>query len=170
MLMRIITISGSTRPESSNTKLLSHLNTLSSDLDFHYSQLPKELPLFTSEAQEHLILPVIKAWRKELRDADGIIICMPEYIYNMPALIKNALEWVTASGELVGKKVLAMTFTPHEPRGEKALQSLLWTLQALDANIVASLALYQTEIFYSSEGRIKGEGTEVLQEALSLFI
>jgi len=168
--MKIVTISGSGRPESSNTKLLTHLSSLSSIIEFHHSLLPKELPLFTSESTESKVSPVIKAWRSELEEADGVIICIPEYIYNMPALIKNALEWITSSGELVGKKVLALTFTPNEPRGEKAMQSLLWSLQALDANIIASLELYQTEISYSPEGGIEGPGAEILSEALNLFV
>jgi len=168
--MKILTISGSARPESSNTRLLKSLKSLSSIHDFHHSQLPKKLPLFTSELADGKISPDVKAWQKELREAEGVIICIPEYIHNMPALIKNVLEWITSSGELVGKKVLAITFTPHAPRGEKAMQSLLWSLKALDANIIASLPLYQTEISYDENGEMTGDGVEVLQEALSLFL
>jgi len=168
--MKIITISGSARPDSSNTKLLLHLESLTSELSFHHSDTPKSLPLFTSEYQDSGVPQQVRVWRKELESADGIIICIPEYIYNLPALIKNALEWIASSGELVGKKVLAITFTPHEPRGEKAMQSLLWSLQALDANILASLPMYQTEISYAPDGQLTGEGVEVLKEALHLFI
>lgn len=168
--MNIITISGSARSDSSNTKLLQHLGSLSKELNFIHSNKPKSLPLFTSDFEDSEIPLQVKAWRNELDSADGIIICIPEYIYNMPALIKNALEWITSSGELVGKKVLAMTLTPHQPRGEKAMQSLLWSLQALDTNIIASLPLYQTEISYSGENKLTGEGAEILKEALSLFL
>ncbi len=168
--MNIYTISGSSRLESSNSRLLKNLASLSSELKFNHSLLPAKLPLFLPEIQDKLIPSVVKTWRKELEAADGVIICIPEYIHNMPALIKNALEWATASGELVGKKVLAMTFTPNEPRGEKAMQSLLWSLQALDANIIASLSLYQNEISYTEEGGITGDGAEVLKEALNLFV
>ena len=84
----------------------------------------------------------------------------------MPALIKNALEWITSSGELVGKKVLAITFTPNEPRGDKAMQSLLWSLQALDANIVAPAChCIKAEISYTSDGKLTGEGAEMLKRS-----
>lgn len=168
--MKILTISGSARGDSSNTRLLKHLYSLTTSAQFHFTQLPKQLPLFTADRSEDAIPSEVKAWRKELKDSDGVIICIPEYTYNMPAIIKNALEWVTASGELAGKKVLAITFTPHAPRGEKAMQSLLWSLQALDANILASLPLYQTEIAYSDDGELKGDGAEVLKEAIQLFL
>jgi len=168
--MNIVTISGSARPESSNKELLMHLSSLTSKLKFHHSTLLDDLPLFRYEPESNQLPKIVKEWRKEIEAADGVIICIPEYIHNMPALIKNALEWLASSGELVGKKVLAITLTPHSPRGEKAMQSLLWSLTALDANIIASLSLYKNEISYSSEDVIFGDGAEVLTEALNLFI
>jgi chromate reductase len=88
----------------------------------------------------------------------------------MPALIKNALEWVVSSGELVGKPVLAMTFTPKEPRGEKAMQSLTWSLQALDSRVVGQLALYQNEVKIKA-GKIVADvdNLEMLREAIDLL-
>ena len=166
--MKILTVSGSTREESSNTKLLLHLNQISSKLDFHFASLPKELPLFQAQLDTNPLPVNVTKWRNQLSNVEGVIICIPEYIHNIPALIKNALEWVTSSGELVGKRVLVITLTPHEPRGEKAMKSLIWSLQALDANVIASLPLYQSEISYASN-KIKGEGVEILTEALSLF-
>lgn len=167
--MKILMISGSAREESTNTKLLLHLKDLDTKLSFMLTDIPKDLPLFQSQLDVNPLPEAVVNWRRQLATCDGVVICIPEYIHNMPALIKNALEWIASSGELVGKKVLAMTFTPHEPRGEKAMQSLLWSLQALDANVVASLPLYQNEISYTSAGLLAGVGVEVLKEALLLF-
>ena len=167
--MEILTISGSARRESSNVKLLQHLSTLTDSLSLQYSDLPKKLPLFVDDPQR-VIPDVVVEWRNLLAQSDGVIICTPEYIYNQPALLKNALEWVTTSGELVGKKVLALTFTPNPPRGEKAMQSLIWSLQALDANIVAQLPVYQNEMEFNEQGvLLKGEQIELLKEAISLL-
>lgn len=168
--MEIIMFSGSSRPESSNAKLLKHLGRLTSDFEFHFSTIPNDLPLFKAEKDVNPLPEHVQEWRRQLSEADGVIICTPEYIFNIPALLKNALEWIASSGELVGKKVLAMTLTPNPPRGEKAMESLLWSLKALDANIVASLPLFQTEIAYSAQGELEGEGVEVLKEALKLFM
>jgi chromate reductase len=169
--MNILTVSGSTREESSNTKLLLHLDDveLSERFIFQLSSLPQNLPLFQAQLDANPLPGNVVKWRNQLSNSDGLVICIPEYIHNMPALIKNALEWVTSSGELAGKKVLAITLTPHEPRGEKAMQSLLWSLKALDANVIVSLPLYQSEISYVSN-EMKGEGVELLKEALSLFL
>ena len=109
-------------------------------------------------------------WKNALKNSDALIISTPEYIYNIPALIKNAFEWVTASGELHQKKVLAITFTPNELRGKKAMQSLLWSLQALDTQVVAQLPMYQNEIEFDEKNQfVMNEQIEMLKEAIYLL-
>ncbi len=168
--MKILTISGSTRSNSTNTRLLNSLPTLFPNHTFqHYSQI-NQLPLFQADADKHPWHTTILAWRAAIADADAVIISIPAYIHNLPALIKNALEWVTSSGELAQKRVLAITFTPHTPRGKKAMQSLLWSLQALNANVVVSLPLYQNEIEFDSNNHfIKNEAMDMLTEAINLL-
>ena len=38
--------------------------------------------------------PVVVKWRDKIRDADGFIICTPEYNHGYPAVLKNALDYV----------------------------------------------------------------------------
>jgi len=169
--MKILTISGSTRTDSANTRLLSALPTLFPQHTFQYYVQINQLPLFQAELDKYPWHTEVVDWRKAIADADAVIISIPEYIHNMPALIKNALEWVTSSGELAQKRTLAMTFTPHEPRGEKAMQSLLWSLQALDANVVVSLPLYQQEVEFDINGQlIENEAREMLIEAINILV
>ncbi|MFK7979483.1 MAG: NADPH-dependent FMN reductase [Saprospiraceae bacterium] len=169
--MKLLTISGSTRSESANTKLLKVLPSLFPKHSFqHYPQI-NQLPLFQADADKYPWHATIIAWRAAIAEADAVIISIPEYIYNMPALLKNALEWLTSSGELVQKRVLAITFTPYKPRGAKAMQSLLWSLQALDANVVVSLPLYQNEIDFDTTGNfIENEAVEMMKEAIHILI
>ena len=168
--MKILTISGSTRSLSANTKLLAALPLLVPNHTVErYSQLD-QLPIFKADADQHPWDTAVLDWRTAVATADAVIISIPEYIHNMPALIKNAFEWLTSSGELAQKRVLAITFTPHESRGEKAMQSLLWTLQALNANVVVSLPLYQNEIeFDTADNFIENEVLALLKEALVLL-
>lgn len=165
--MQILTISGSSRIESSNSKLLDHLNDLNTGHTFERTSSHFDLPIFRAELDSNPLPEIVRSWRSELAAADAVIICIPEYIYNMPAVIKNALEWITSSGELVNKKVIPITLTPNEPRGEKAMESLLWTLQALDAKVVVQLPLYKSQIEY--QPKINGEGAEMLLEAINLL-
>jgi NAD(P)H-dependent FMN reductase len=38
--------------------------------------------------------PVVVSWREKIREADGFIICTPEYNHGYPAVLKNALDYV----------------------------------------------------------------------------
>ena len=168
--MKILTISGSTRSASANTRLLAALPLLAPNHSFERYTKLDQLPIFKAESDQHPWDAAVLDWRKSVATADAVIISIPEYLHNMPALIKNGLEWLSSSGELAQKRVLAITFTPHEPRGEKAMQSLLWTLQALNANVVLSLPLYQNEVEFDADGKfIKNEAVEMLREATKIL-
>jgi len=167
--LKILSVSGSTRKESSNTKLLEAIHKHFGLKGNVYSGL-LELPLFDPAIDVHPWPSSILAWRTAVRDADAVIISTPVYLFNFPAVLKNALEWLTTSGELDGKPLLAITYTPYPPRGEKAMQSLLWSLTALNARVVASLPLYKTELEINDLGELKGDDSiELLEEALNLF-
>ena len=165
--MQILTISGSSRTVSSNSKLLDHLHDLKTGHTFERTKLHFDLPIFRAELDSNPLPNIVRSWRSKLSKADAVIICIPEYIYNMPAVIKNALEWIASSGELVNKRVVPMTLTPNEPRGEKAMQSLLWSLKALDANVVVQLPLYKSQLEYMPD--LNGEGADMIIEAINLL-
>lgn len=168
--MIIGTISGSSRVESRNIRLLETLSTIGSQHDFVRLAIIEQLPMFKVELDCHPLPPAVLAWREALTKVDALIICTPEYLHNLPALVKNALEWLVTSGELVGKPVLPITFTPNPPRGERTMQSLTWSLQALDAKIVTQLSLYQKDIVVNELGEIEeGEAVNWLKTAIELL-
>lgn len=168
--MQILTISGSSRPKSSNLRFLRSLAFLNGQYNFQYFNQIINLPLFIAENDRAPWPEEVIAWRNSVKEADAVIISTPEYIHNVPAVLKNALEWLTSSGEMMDKRVLPITFTPHPPRGEKAMQSLLWSLSALKANIVTQLPLYQSEIDFDETGNIVNEEiVEMIQEAILLL-
>ncbi|MFK7932132.1 MAG: NADPH-dependent FMN reductase [Saprospiraceae bacterium] len=137
--MKIITVSATNHPKAGNVRLLQAIALLATQHVFtHFSNLG-ELPLFTLAQAENQL---VKDWKTAVRDSDAVIFSTPEYLHNLPAALKSALEWLTTGGELAGKKVIAMTCTPHAPRGEQAMQSLLWSLNALDANVVVNFPVY----------------------------
>ena len=150
----IVAINGSANSESSN-KLL--LQTLSRSFK-HICSIELvdglwNLPLFSPQLLQAGIPEIVKALRVKVAMADTVIICTPEYLHNIPAALKNALEWMTESGELCEKPVLPITFTPAPPRGEYAMRSLVQSLQASKARIVADLPLYRNEMT-DKKGRI----------------
>ena len=53
-----------------------------------------EEPLPPGFAQDDYSNPQIITWRTKVREADGFIICSPEYNHGYPAILKNALDTV----------------------------------------------------------------------------
>ena len=166
--MNILTICGSTRKESQNAQLLKAIAALLPHHTFVHFELT-HIPLFHPDVYDLPLPDEITKWKKSVAIADAIIISTPEYLHNIPAVLKNALEWLTQSGELAHKAVLPITFTPHHPRGEKAMQSLLWSLLALESRVVTSLQLFHTDISIDGNLIAKGDGIELIKEAVGLL-
>ncbi len=143
-MKKVVTFSGSPRQSSSNSKLLHKISALRNDIDWQFTDLPSRLSLYFPQRNVSPWPNEVIEWRQLIKEADAIVISTPEYLHNLPANLKNALEWLTTSGKLMSKPVLPITFTPHPPRGEKAMKSLLWSLEALDVRVIASLDLYQS--------------------------
>ena len=53
-----------------------------------------EEPMPPGMAKDSYTNPVVVRWRDKIREADGFIICTPEYNHGYPAVLKNALDYV----------------------------------------------------------------------------
>ena len=135
----ILTVSGSARPGSSNESLLRALAQLHPEQSYQHYEHLGDLPLFIADRPPN---ERVEEWKARVRASDAVIFCTPEYLHNLPAALKNALEWLTTGGELANKPVVVLTATPHPPRGTRAMQSLLWTLEALNARVLTQLDVY----------------------------
>lgn len=168
--MLLHTISGSARSGSSNQRLLNALPMLLPNHEV-VSLNGERLPLFLDGQDQAPWSPMVLAWRAALQRSDALVISTPAYLHNVPAGLKNALEWVASSGELAGKRVLPITLTPYPPRGERAMQSLCWSLEALDARMITQLSLYHKDLVYDERGHLlPSEGQELLVAALELLM
>jgi chromate reductase, NAD(P)H dehydrogenase (quinone) len=163
--MNILTISGSSQKNSSNSLLLKKIPSLFPNHTFAHIDSLAEFPLFSVE-KEHSPPEIITCFEKRVQTADIVVICTPEYLHNIPAVLKNALEWTTRNGSFNEKKILPITYTPHPPRGKQAMESLVWSLQALNANIIAQLHLYKSELRVSESGF---DGANSVEEIKTIF-
>lgn len=156
--MNILTVSGSATSDSSNQQLLKSLPSIIKNHTFSHFEGLMDFPLFTTERNNDPA-ELVLSFKQNIRNSDLVVISFPEYVHNMPAVLKNALEWITSSGELDNKKVLVISFTPSAPRGERAMQSVVWSLQALNAKIIAQLPLYQSELKITKAGELEGDNS-----------
>jgi len=126
----IFAISGSLRANSSNAAVL---QTAAKYLDkkirfVHYKEL-HAIPPFDDSADPH---PVVKKFRKHLQNADGILICAPEYAFGVSGVLKNAIDWTVSSGEFADKPTALITAATG---GDKAHAAMEHTLKALSASV-----------------------------------
>lgn len=169
--MNILAISGSASEKGSNYYLLKAIADLFKE---HHSvsiyDSLSEFQLFTPGRLKEGVPENIRKFKEEALNADVILISTPEYTHNIPAVLKNMIEWCTHSGEFSEKKVLPITFTPQAPRGEYAMQSLLFSLNAIEANVIVQIPLYKTDVEITNELIILSEATkEVLVAAFDLL-
>jgi NAD(P)H-dependent FMN reductase len=134
--MRILAISGSLRAASSNTALLRAARTVApAAVEVVLYEGLGEIPPFNPDLDGEEPHPAVADWRARLREADAVVISSPEYAHGVPGVLKNALDWVVGSGELVDKPMAL--FNPS-PRSTYAQASLVETLTVMSARLVAA--------------------------------
>jgi len=136
-MSNLLAVSGSLRARSSNSALLAAAARLAPAAvrltPFHGLAA---LPPFNPDLDRDGAFAAVERWRTAVRAADGLLICTPEYAAGVPGALKNALDWLVSSGELLGKPVAVISASPTPLGGSKAHESLRLTLAMLDARIV----------------------------------
>jgi NAD(P)H-dependent FMN reductase len=138
MIKQILAISGSLRNTSSNTNVLKACAALAPD-DVKitlYEGLDK-LPYFSPELDGEGAIPAatVQDLREQLKKADAVIFCTPEYAFGVPGVLKNALDWIVSSGEFYDKPTAVISASPLATGGDKANASLVQTLTVMSAII-----------------------------------
>ena len=95
--LNVLVIIGSASSASSNSKLMEVFGELTSDelLLTIFDDLAV-LPHFDPQMSDSLPLPVDDLLGK-IATARAVIFCSPEYIFSIPARLKNLLEWCVST-------------------------------------------------------------------------
>ncbi|MDB5024698.1 MAG: azr 2 [Mucilaginibacter sp.] len=156
---RVFAISGSLRLGSSNHAILNALGKMmpSGTTYTIYNGL-RAIPAFDPGLDNDDPPAAVAAFRSQIAEADGIIICTPEYAYGVPGALKNALDWTVSSASFSGKPTALVTASTG---GENAHQALIKTLGAIDANLIkeATLLLSFIQSKMDGQGNISDEET-----------
>lgn len=134
--IKILGISGSLRVGSTNAVLLKEVASLAPDsVELTIYQYLGDLPHFSPERDTENVAESVTHLRALLAEADGVIICTPEYAFGVPGVLKNSLDWMVSSAQYNEKPVAAISASPLPSGGDKAMASLLLTLQALGTRV-----------------------------------
>ncbi len=137
----MLLISGSSRDGSTNTAVLRTAAAQApAEIDPVLLDGLGDLPLFNpdDDAEGVAVHPAVAAMRARVADADGILICTPEYAGALPAAMKNALEWTIGDAGTYGKPMAWINASgPAAPTGgADAHESLAKVLAYAGAEIV----------------------------------
>lgn len=135
-MIKILGVSGSLRSGSHNTGLLQAAEALvPAGVMLQRFDALGDLPLFNPDVDERGAPAPVLVWRAALQAADAVIISTPEYAHGVPGALKNALDWVVASGEFVDKPTALVSVSTSGAGGEHSHAALLRTLIVMSARM-----------------------------------
>jgi NAD(P)H-dependent FMN reductase len=127
----IAAISGSLRAASINSAVLRAAARLApADITIQLLDDVRALPLFNPDLDNDGVAESVLSFRRKLIEADGVLIACPEYAHGVPGALKNALDWVVASNELVNKPLALLNAAPRASIAQAALRETLTVMSA----------------------------------------
>ncbi|GLB52753.1 hypothetical protein NBRC110019_17930 [Neptunitalea chrysea] len=150
---KILAISGSTRKNATNQKILEFIAGKFSDiLDIEIYDGVDKLPHFNTELDDDHLPKEVFQFREKIEKSDGILFCTPEYIFSLPGSLKNAIEW-NVSTRLFANKPVAIIVASAS--GEKAFESLGLILETIEAKIPLESRL----LIQGAKGKVNLDGS-----------
>jgi len=136
--MRILAISGSLRRTSSNTTLLRALAILApACVEVALYDGLASLPAFNPDLEGAEPSSVLD-FRAQIQAADGVFISSPEYAHGVPGSLKNALDWIVGSGELLDKPVAMLNTSSMAKHAQASLKE---TMTVMSARLITEASL-----------------------------
>ena len=173
--LEVLAISGSLRRDSFNRKLIDAASQLAPVglAISHYEELAA-IPMFNEDLEFDGGGASVLRLRSEVQKADGVLISTPEYNQSAPAVLKNAIDWLSRATEdpLALKPVMIIGATVG-PWGTRLAQaSLRQTLLATHSAIlpVAPLFLRSAATAFDATGQLADERARTgLRKGLTQF-
>jgi NAD(P)H-dependent FMN reductase len=177
---RILVIAGSTRAASTNRLLARQAaETLrEAGLDVTLADLRDfPMPLYDADLEEESGLPPAARALKELaREADAFAIASPEYNGSYPAVLKNAIDWISrpepGEGPLEvfrGKPAAILSASPGQGGGKRVLKQLRELLEMIRMTVVPQqVSIASSGEAFDAAGRLaRSSDIESLRQLIS---
>lgn len=131
----ILAIIGSASSNSTNLKLVEKIASLTSkEFNLTIFNDLKTLPHFDPVLSIDNPPKQIIEFRKSIDQADGIIVCTPEYVFSIPSGLKNVIEWCISTAIFSDKPCGLITASASGQKGHEELQLIMKTAMAKFTN------------------------------------
>ncbi|AOW20735.1 NADPH-dependent FMN reductase [Urechidicola croceus] len=133
--INIVGICGSASRNSANLTILKWIAELNkSDFNLEIVDDLTELPHFKTELTDKNVPEQIVDFRNKIENADGIIICTPEYVFSIPSGLKNMIEWCVSTTVFSDKPIGLITASTSGKKGHEELKLIMETIQTKFTN------------------------------------
>jgi NAD(P)H-dependent FMN reductase len=128
----ILGICGSLRARSTNSALLEASARLApAETRVARYDGMQELPHFNPDLDTDSPPEAVRVLRERVAAADALLIACPEYARGVPGSLKNLLDWLVGSVDVVGKPVALLNGSARASHAQRSLALTLATISAL---------------------------------------
>src|SRR6266568_2896868 len=152
--VRLIGMSGSLRTGSYSNAVLETLREKfagRADL-LVYDLAP--IPLYNQDFEGDKRPPVVKQLLADIAEADGLVLCAPEFNHSIPGVLKNAIDWASrpAFESVLAYKHVAVMATSRGPLGgARCLEHMRVVLDSC----LSRIALAREVIISATDAKIR---------------
>jgi chromate reductase, NAD(P)H dehydrogenase (quinone) len=173
--LNVLAIAGSLRRNSFNRSLLKAAATLAAPgMRVHlYDQLAS-VPLFSEDVEAAGVPEGAQHLRKQVAQADALLIATPEYNQSMPGVLKNAIDWLSRPPDecLVNKPVAVVGASAGRWGTRLAQSHLRHVLYATEALVMPQPSLFIAgagDLFDGNGHLIDERSLQALRQLLDAF-
>lgn len=121
--------------------------------------------------------PAVADLRRQIREADAVLVATPEYNHSIPGVLKNAVDWASrpyGESSLQGKPAAVVGASPGRFGAKWAQEDLRRVLEAAGAEVLdAELPVGRVADRVDDEGRlsdaeVRADLAEILEELAGL--
>jgi chromate reductase, NAD(P)H dehydrogenase (quinone) len=172
--LKVLGITGSLRKASYNTAALRECQELvPQGMSLRITSIA-DLPMYNQDVFDAGLPDPVKRFRKEVAEADGLLIAAPEYNFSVSGVLKNAIDWGSRGpNQVFFDKPVAIFSATGGPLGGARVQ---YDLRRILGQLVAHV-LPKPEVFigasqskFDAQGKLADETTrKFLTELLANF-
>ena len=136
--VHLLGMSGSLRTGSYSNAVLETLRVRFADrADLRIYGL-ETIPLYNQDFEGERRPPTVQDLLAAIAEADGLVLCVPEFNHSMPGVLKNALDWASRpafTSVMAYKPVAIMTVSAGQLGGACCREHLHATLASMLARV-----------------------------------
>jgi NAD(P)H-dependent FMN reductase len=150
MSTTVTVLVGSLRADSANRKLAETLRDLAPDgVELRIAENLDQIPFYNEDLDGADAPAAAVALRQQVADSDRVLIVTPEYNATIPAVINNAIDWLSrpyGTGAIVGKPLGAIGVTPTPYGGKWAHDDARRSAKIAGAHVVEAVDFSQSSL------------------------